>query len=1206
MPENDSDITGGVPQASGNGAANAENVLDGVSSHGWPADEALRIWREVHRVIYGAAGEADALQAVCEALLTFAGCACSRIGLIDTDDPCVVRFTASAGRFHGALSERSFRIDGSVLADTLPLVHALETGEPVVSAVTSNTFFRRWFSLGDRRGFCAAFPLRTGLSRFGVLALVAADAAVFSGSRLRFWGDLADTVAHGIGAMRDRQARLLAERASRAADALLHAAIGSAPMLITVRNADGRLTRVLNGGQALPPGFTHQNMIGLFPSADGLPTPNGLDEHDRRIVSSGGQIQVERSVTGPDGVPRSVWTTRGPLLDSDGQAGGIYEIIRDISNEKEAAQRLLHVTRSRTVLSDLGQVLVRSDSEEALLAGACRALTEAGGYIQCWGVRIESENACRIRILAAGGEPARKETQPVQEKREWAAFPEPHKLARAIQGGLSEVCSGDTPPAAELCRPLGRVDSRVRACATMSLWDGATLYGALVVCAATDAAFSEEGIEFLRELSRDISFGITALRARLAHLAAEQKQHETSELLRNVIEGSSDFIYIVDFQGRYQQFLNRGGLKRYGIDPDRVIGRTPTQVWGVVIGRHEMERYQQILARGMVVQGEETVSVNDGGVRQLWVTNGPLRGEDGKLFGVFGIVRDVTDFRRAERVLRANSERLEVLQSLVARDYDNENDMIRFGMAEIMRITGSVIGYFNIVDGDKVNVFMQIRRGNEVEDAPFLPMGTVLPLPGTPWANCRATRKPLVVNNAAFSFGDGAGRLTLNRQICVPVSVNDRVEVLAGVCNKAADYEEIDVQQVSLFMESLWQLILHRRADQKSRLLRDQLEQSQKLELVGHLTGGIAHDFNNLLQVINGYSEIMLKRMQPGDAFRHEVSEIFEAGRRAAHMTGRLLAFSRRQVARQESVSLNPIILEMEKMLRRIIGENIDLRIDLHPDLPECLADINQIEQVLLNLCVNARDAMPRGGVLTLRTQVENLDAIQAAALRIRPGMTVVLAVVDTGTGMAQTVKDHLFEAFFTTKEQGKGTGLGLATVHGIITQHNGHIGYMSEVGVGTTCTVLLPAINALAVQSKPADVVAREGDSTGSGEWLLVGEDEDHVRKMLSQTLTAHGYHVLEACDGTDVLRLYGMNRGRVALIICDVCMPGKGGLELERELSVTYRNPPPVLFMTGYMDIIECLRADGSTIDPMVKPIAADELLRRVKDVLSRSIDD
>lgn len=1283
-------------------------------------DATSRLFQVIAHAVCSATDEATVFQGVCDTFITFKGCVQARIGVLDETAPSGLRFVASAGVPQQKGSARAInasRLSSDDTSDTSPLVRAMEIGEPVVCPLTANAFLKRWLAPGGDHGVCAAFPLRRAQARFGVLALTAAETAVFSEHVLPSFQDIADLVAQRIDSLRiietraqahQTQARLYATRyhnlLQTTSDAFL--TFSDAFKIIECNKAAERL---FDASCELLCSTSIERWFDC--SADDV-AKNPLHAMLRGALA-GEPASATMRCTRSD----------GEAFDADLKASRFEDLRRDrvlvsicdTTCQKQVALRLLQLTRERTVLSTISQMMVRANSVEALLADGCRALTIAGGYLTSWGVCVENQTGRAFNVLAHGHTIHKEIQAKLQQQDPSRDETIRHPLVYAALNGLPEVCPVDGQGDAILRRCLAGFSLELQACATVPLWDGATLFGALVVGTASHESFMSEEVEFLKELSRSISFGITAVRSRLARVTAEQKRHETSELMRNVIEGSNDFIYIADFEGRYLQFLNSGGLKRYGIAPDRVLGRTPVQVWGAEVGRKALERYQQILARGTITQGEYIVCAVDGSFRHLWVTNGPLRSEDGKLQGVFGVLRDVTDFRQAERILRVNSERLEVLQSLVNTDYDSERDLIRAGMAEIIRITESTIGFFNLVENGQVRIHMQIRRAGETVDAPFLSSQLVLPLASTPWLGCAQTQKTTVVNHAVTPFGDGSVRLTMTRYACVPVVVNNRVEVLAGVANKTEEYEDIDIQQIRLFMESLWQLVLRRRADQQSRLLlaaneqsmsavlildaagtvtyvnsafekmhavqrqellgedlgsakfrakvgdevyvhiydafsrkdvfvgemnrkhsdgsisvyeggiypvrnasgtithyasvqrditeerdlRVRLEQSQKLELVGHLTGGIAHDFNNLLQVINGYSEFILTQMPHEHAFRNEISEIFEAGRRAAHMTGRLLAFSRRQVALQNPVCLNQVIQEIEKMLRRIIGETIELRTVLDPALPDCFADSNQIEQVLLNLCINARDSMPQGGLLTIQTQVETLDTVQAAALKMQPGPTVAISVTDTGLGMTPETMSHLFEPFFTTKASGKGTGLGLATVYGIVMQHNGHIGFSSELGQGSCCTVLLPVLQGTYVADTVENLLVSP-TLVGAGEWLIVGEDEDPVRKMLAHTLSTHGYNVLEACTGTDVLRVYKENRAHVSMIVCDVCMPEMGGLEMEIEMRAAYADAPPVLYVTGYMDLADKLRAADTEAEVVLKPVSAEELLGRVKKIL------
>jgi signal transduction histidine kinase len=363
--------------------------------------------------------------------------------------------------------------------------------------------------------------------------------------------------------------------------------------------------------------------------------------------------------------------------------------------------------------------------------------------------------------------------------------------------------------------------------------------------------------------------------------------------------------------------------------------------------------------------------------------------------------------------------------------------------------------------------------------------------------------------------------------------------------------------------------------------LQQQFLQSQKLESVGQLAGGVAHDFNNLLTVISGYAHMGLEDLAPNDASRDAFREIADAASRAAALTGQLLAFSRRQRATPRVISLNELLRNVEKMLRRLIGEHIEL-IVIEGEIPTVLADPGQIEQVVMNLAVNARDAMPDGGRLTISTASQ------------RGGQAAALRVADTGSGMTAEVQAHIFEPFFTTKEQGKGTGLGLSTVYGIVKQAAGEVLVESEPGRGTTFTVVLPAAG------EPLQTAAeKEGAAPASGaETVLVAEDEPGVRKFVSAVLASRGYRVLEASTGREALDVAARYDGPIHLLVSDIVMPELGGMELAVQLRE--RRPDlAILHMSGYSDHLPAL--DDEAL--LQKPFSATTLLRRVREVLDGS---
>jgi two-component system cell cycle sensor histidine kinase/response regulator CckA len=381
------------------------------------------------------------------------------------------------------------------------------------------------------------------------------------------------------------------------------------------------------------------------------------------------------------------------------------------------------------------------------------------------------------------------------------------------------------------------------------------------------------------------------------------------------------------------------------------------------------------------------------------------------------------------------------------------------------------------------------------------------------------------------------------------------------------------------------------------RTLEEQLRQSQKLEAIGQLAGGVAHDFNNLLTSVLGYSDIALRLLQPNDPVRSEIQEIRKAGERAANLTRQLLAFSRKQVFEPRTLGLNALIAESGRMLGRLIGEHIRLVTDLDASLGSVRADPGQIEQVIVNLVVNARDAMPDGGTLTVRTR--NADVEPGSSREhfgIDPGAYVVIAVEDTGIGIDSEIQKHIFEPFFTTKDKPHGTGLGLATVYGIVSQSGGRIFVSSQPGRGATFSVYLPRVERPACEpAAPPELQARPGSET-----ILLVEDEDAVRNLTRRCLQASGYEVLEAANAEEALDVASRHSGRLHLLVTDVIMPGASGPDLSRQLRA--RRPDlRVLFVSGYTDAAVASHGvleNGAAF--LQKPFTPDALARKVREVL------
>ena len=380
----------------------------------------------------------------------------------------------------------------------------------------------------------------------------------------------------------------------------------------------------------------------------------------------------------------------------------------------------------------------------------------------------------------------------------------------------------------------------------------------------------------------------------------------------------------------------------------------------------------------------------------------------------------------------------------------------------------------------------------------------------------------------------------------------------------------------------------------------EKLRQSQKMEAVGQLAGGVAHDFNNLLAVIIGYADMLHRRLSAaGDErmIRH-VEEIKKAGDRARSLTRQLLAFSRKQVLQPKLLDLNAVVNDMDKMLRRLIGENIDMHTKLDAEIGQVKADPGQVEQVLMNLVVNARDAMPDGGCLTIETaNVEINPTFINGQRAVEPGPYVMIAVSDTGQGMSAEVQAHIFEPFFTTKEKGKGTGLGLSTVYGIARQSGGSVSVYSEPGHGTAFKIFLPRV----AGERPVAETKIEKAAPPGTETVLLVEDEESVRQMAQEILQLSGYSVLDACNGSEAVKVSEQHKGLIDIMVTDVVMPLLGGRELAEKLALT-RPEMRVLYMSGYTDdaIVRHGVLDGRA-SFLEKPFTPDAFTRKIREVLA-----
>ena len=553
------------------------------------------------------------------------------------------------------------------------------------------------------------------------------------------------------------------------------------------------------------------------------------------------------------------------------------------------------------------------------------------------------------------------------------------------------------------------------------------------------------------------------------------------------------------------------------------------------------------------VHTEERAAELGGEERHFEITSSPLFDASGKVVAGIESVREITRRVNADKLVRESEQRFRTL-------FEESKDVFYISTAEgrFLEINPAGVELFGYPSKEEL---LQVNIGKEI------------------YAN------PL-----------------------------DRMR-FAGLVNTTGYVKDYEVQMRRRTGEKLWVIITSTalrdpqgnvtgyrgviRDVTEHKKLEQQLLQSQKMDAVGRLAGGIAHDFNNILTAIIGYGTLIRKQLLDNDRLRGFTDQVLESANRASRLTKSILAFSRKQLLKPAPVDLNAVISRVEKLLARLIGEDIVLKAVLHNTDLTVMADSLQLEQVLINLATNARDAMLNGGSLTIETSTEDLDEEHARAYNLSaPGTYAVVTVSDTGTGFDETTQARIFEPFFTTKEPGKGTGLGLSIVHGIVTQHGGHIMADSEPGAGTKFKIYLPR-----VPQGPGQEQAVPVETTPVGtETILLAEDDANVRGLVRKMLEQAGYVVFEAIDGETAVRVYREHSERIRLLLFDVVMPGKNGKEAYDEIK---RSTPDIkaLFISGYP--VEVIHRKGilpETLDIVLKPFSEHELLHKIRTILDQ----
>lgn len=643
----------------------------------------------------------------------------------------------------------------------------------------------------------------------------------------------------------------------------------------------------------------------------------------------------------------------------------------------------------------------------------------------------------------------------------------------------------------------------------------------------------------------------------------EEALQESEERYRTILKNIEDGYYETDLPGNLT-FFNDSLCRMLGYSKDEMMGMGNKQYTDEENRKKLFEAFNEVYRTGEPAKGFDwQVFRKDG--RKLFgeVSVSLVKDSKGQPIGFRGIARDITERKQAEEALRTEKERFQTLL---------EN--APFGVIMIDKQ-----GIFRYVNSKFIELF-----GYDLNDIPN----------GKEWFR-KAYADPDYRHQVIETWINDSNTSRPGEKVPRIFTVHCKDET-----KKIIRFITVQLG-TGEYLLSCEDITLVQLAEEEKAALAEQLRQSQKMEAIGRLAGGIAHDFNNLLTVIRGYSQLSLLELKAEDKLRENIEEVQRATQRATDLTRQLLAFGRRQIMEMKVLDLNALLKDLDKMLHRVIGEDIKLTYLLSDEIGKIRVDPGQMEQVILNLAVNARDAMPSGGKLTIETSNAELDEAYAHThIGSKPGRYVMLSVSDTGVGMTPEIRERAFDPFFTTKEKGKGTGLGLSTCYGIVKQSGGNIWAYSEPGRGTTFKIYFPQADESLKEAKEEDKTVEILKGT---ETILAVEDEIEVRKLVAEILKGQGYRVIEASDGEEAIKVAQKNSGnKIHLLLTDVVMPGMSGRELAEMLAPQHPGLR-ILYMSGYTDnaIVNHGVLDEG-VNYIQKPFTLDALARKVREVLDR----
>jgi len=862
---------------------------------------------------------------------------------------------------------------------------------------------------------------------------------------------------------------------------------------------------------------------------------------DREVIESGcSKLLIEEPQTTPEGKTITLLSSKIPLRGSKGEISGMIGTYLDITARKQTEVALQERARLAVLEAQVGTALTQGGTLAEMLRLCCEAVVgqSDAAFARIWTLN-EREQMLELKASAGlytdlNGPHGRV---PVGQFKIGL-------IAKERKPHLTNQVAGDP----RIGHPEWAKREGMVAFAGYPLLVEDRLIG--VVAMFARHALTETTLQTLAMISKNLAVGIERKRAEQA-LVSEQR------LLNNLITALPDTIYFKDRESRFIR-INNGFVRKHGLaDASAALGKTDFELFG---NEHAGEAYadeQRIITTGQpIIDKEEREDWKDGRVTWVSTTKMPLRDGDGKIVGIMGVSRDITERKRSEESLR-----------LLGSSVEQTEDSIHITDAQLDR-PGPRLLFVNPAFTKMTGYTAQEVLGK----TPRILQGE------------RTDKAVLARLRAALSRGEAFHGEVVNYR-------KDGLEFLA----------EIHIAPIRDANGVLTHFVAIKRDITERRRFEERLFQSQKMETVGKLAGGIAHEFNSIMTAILGQSELMLYDLAEGNPLRKSVGEIHRAADRAAILTRQLLAYGRKQILKPDVLDLNTVLAGMENTLRHLAGRDVDVHI-APPTGPKLVkADAGQIEQVIVNIVMNAADAMPHGGKLTIETADVFLDQDYVSRFPdLKTGDYAMLAITDTGAGMSDAVKARIFEPFFTTKEVGKGTGLGLATCHGIIKQSDGHINVYSEPGRGATFKIYLPKVQ---LEAKPPGPPLKTPGLAHGTETILLVEDDPALREMAATLLGRLGYTVLTAGNGLEALNVtHQRSTGHIDLLFTDVVMPHMSGKELADRVKALYPRTK-ILFTSAYT---ENAFVHQGVLDPGItllqKPFTPSSLAGKVREVLDR----